>query len=255
MSHPSVRGQVWVPRLFGMVILASLLGCLELFIRMGHISPFLVPPPSEVASRFPMLILREGLLSRLVSTFGETFAAASLAAVIGILGGWILNRKPIAYAAYLGWIVIIGAAPVSLLYPLFLVAFGRGQATLIAIAFISAVPAVLLKTCEGLGSARRVLLDVGRSFNANPAQQFWKIQLPAAAPSIFTGIRLGVIYSLLAVVGMEYLIDFGGLGQLVADLADRYEMAALYATILFIVLINASFFIALEKVQKWLRPV
>jgi NitT/TauT family transport system permease protein len=255
MSHSSMRGQVWLPRLVGAAILVSLLACLELFIRIGRISPFLVPPPSEVAAKFPMLILHEALLSRLASTFGETLAAASLAVVVGVFSGWVLNRKPVAHAAYLGWVVVIGAAPVSLLYPLFLVAFGRGQATVIAIAFISAVPAVVLKTCEGLSTTRRVLLDVGRSFRTTAAQQFWKIQLPAAVPSIFTGVRLGVIYSLLSVVGLEYLIDFGGLGQLVADLADRYEMAALYATILFIVLINVTFFISLEKVQNWLRPV
>ena len=55
-------------------------------------------------------------------------------------------------------------------------------------------------------------------------QSFTKILLPAALPTIFVGIRLGLIFTLINVVGVEYIINFGGLGQLVNDLAERYDM-------------------------------
>jgi NitT/TauT family transport system permease protein len=235
--------------------IAALILTLELLVRTGHVSPFLMPPPSAVAASFPMLFEHEQLLSRIVATFSETFAAASLATVIGVSAGWALNRWAIAHAAYFNWMVMIGAAPLTLLYPLFLVIFGRTALTIITMGSIAALPSIVLKTCEGLGSTRRVLLDVGRSFNLTPAQQFWKIQLPASAPTIFTGVRLGLIYGLLTIVGIEYLIAFGGLGQLVNDLADRYEVAAVYATVIIIMLINVCFFTSIEKVQKWLRPI
>src|SRR5262249_14818735 len=146
----------------------------------------------------------ERLLFHVVATFTETFAAAGLATIFGVFIGWTLNRWPIARSAYFNWFVVMGAAPLALLYPLFLVIFGRSAATIIAMGFIAGLPALVLKTCEGLRSTRRVLLDVGRSFKLSPTQQFWKIQLPASAPTIFIGIRLGLIYALLTIVGIEY---------------------------------------------------
>jgi NitT/TauT family transport system permease protein len=244
----------WAPELAGAGFVAAFVLLLQVLIGAGAINRFLVPPPSSVAASFGMLIAQEGLLRRFAATFGETFAASFLATLVGVLAGWALHRWRIARRAYLSWVVGIAAAPLILVYPLFLVVFGRSMAAIIAMSFVSALTPIVLKTCEGLGATRPVLLDVGRSFNLSPLQQFWMIQLPAATPTIFSGVRLGLIYALLSVVALEYLIDFGGLGQLVADLADRYEMPAMYGAILFVAMVSACFFIALEKLEEWLRP-
>ena len=95
---------------------------------------------------------------------------------------------------------------------------------------------------------------MGRSFRLSPAQQFWKILLPAALPTIFVGMRLGLIFALINVVGVEFLINFGGLGQLINDLAERYDLPAMYATIGFVILVSVVFFMSLERIERWLRP-
>ena len=74
-------------------------------------------------------------------------------------------------------------------------------------------------------------------------------------PVIFTGIRLGLIFALINVVGVEFLINYGGLGQLINELAERYDLAGTYAAICFVILVSVLFFITLEKVERWLRPV
>jgi NitT/TauT family transport system permease protein len=244
----------WAPRLAGIGVVAASVLLLQFLIGADLINRFLVPPPSAVAASFRMLVVNEGLLQRFAATFGETLTASFLAALVGVLAGWALHRWPTVRRAYLSWVVGVAAAPLILVYPLFLVVFGRSMATIVAMSFISALTPIVLKTCEGLGSTRQVLLDVGRSFSLSPLQQFWMIQFPAAVPTIFNGVRLGLIYALLSVVAVEYLIDFGGLGQLVADLADRYEMPAMYGAILFVAMVSACFFIALERFEEWLRP-
>jgi NitT/TauT family transport system permease protein len=120
--------------------------------------------------------------------------------------------------------------------------------------FLSALPPVILKTIEGISGTRKVLVNVGRSFNLSATQQFWKILFPAALPTIFVGIRLGLIFALINIVGTEFLINFGGLGQLISDLAERYDLAGTYAAICFVVLVSVLFFMALEKAERWLRP-
>jgi NitT/TauT family transport system permease protein len=114
---------------------------------------------------------------------------------------------------------------------------------------------VILKTIEGLGGTRRVLINVGKTFNLTPTQQFTKILLPAALPSIFVGLRLGLMFMLINIVGVEFLINFGGLGQLINELAERYDLAGTYAAICFVILVSELFFMALEKAERWLRPV
>ena len=62
-------------------------------------------------------------------------------------------------------------------------------------------------------------------------------------------MRLGLIFTLINVVGVEFLINFGGLGQLINDLAERYDLPGTYAAIFFVILVSIVFFIATEKAR------
>jgi NitT/TauT family transport system permease protein len=142
-----------------------------------------------------------------------------------------------------------------LMYPLYLVIFGRSALTIVMMGFTAGLAPVILKTLEGLLSTRRVLINVGKSFNLRPSQQFWKILFPAALPTIFVGLRLGLIFALINIVGVEFLINFGGLGQLINELAERYDLAGTYAAICFVILVSICVFILTERLERWLRPV
>lgn len=83
---------------------------------------------------------------------------------------------------------------------------------------------------------------------------FWKILLPAAVPTIFVGVRLGLVFALINLIGVEFLINFGGLGQLINDLAERYDLPGMFATIVFVVLVSVVIFAALERMERWFRP-
>ena len=249
------RSRRWGPRVVALGTLLALLLTLEAASVLGLVNRFLVPPPSAILASFPLLFTEEHLLSRFASTATEACAAAFLAVLLGSLLGWSFYRSRNMRLAFRSWVVGLNASPSILLYPLFMVIFGRGAATIIALGVISALPPIVLKTSEGLLSTRRVLIDVGRSFNLTPFQQFRLVQFPAAVPTIFSGVRIGLIYAVITVVGIEYLINYGGLGELVPDLADRFEIPAMYAAIIFVILVSAGFQYVVEKVERWLRPV
>lgn len=241
------------PALAGVLGLAVVLGLWQGLVQAGLLSPFAAPPPSEIAASFPALIADGGLLAAFVQTFAETLAAAGLAVIAGIPLGLWLHRSRLAAAVYESWVAGIAAAPLVLLYPLFLVAFGRNAVTIVAMGFLSALPPIALKTKEGLDGTRRVLLDVGRSLRLGEAQQFRKIMLPAAAPVIGNGVRLGLIFALINVVGIEFLINFGGMGAIIATLGDRFELPEMFAAICFVVLTSICFFVLTERLERWLR--
>jgi NitT/TauT family transport system permease protein len=239
-------------RLLGVVALLGALAALEALIRLGAISRFVVPTPLDVASSFAQVILEEDVPHRFLVTAGEALAAGLLVAAVGIALGALLHRFLLLRLACETWVAAMASAPLVLMYPLFLVVFGRGALTIVMMGFIAGLAPMVLKTVEGLAGTRRVLLEVGRSFKLTPAQQFRKILFPAALPTIFVGLRLGLIFSLINIVGVEFLINFGGLGQLINELAERYDLPAMYAAIVFVVLVSVLFFDLTERAERWL---
>jgi len=255
MATRTLSDAKWMPATLGVGGFATALALIELAIRLGWLSRFVVPLPSEVLMSFKRIILEEDVLSRFLSTAGEALAAALLVSLIGVALGAFLHGNRLLRRACESWVAGLAAAPLVLLYPLFLVIFGRSALTIIMIGFVSGLPPAILKTVEGLSGTRKVLLDVGRSFSLSPSQQFWKIRFPSALPVIFVGVRLGLMFSLINIVGVEFLINFGGLGQLVNELAERYDLAAMYAAICFVILVSVCFFIASERLERWLVRV
>lgn len=243
------------PALVGPASLAAFTAAAEALIRAGFISRHVVPLPSEVAAALPRILAEEDVFGRFLTTAGEAAAAGLLLAAVGIPLGVFLYRQRIVCAAMESWVGAMAAAPLVLIYPLFLVIFGRNALTIVAIGFAAGLAPVILNTLEGLRATRAVLIDMGRSFKLSRAQQFWKILLPSALPGIFTGLRLGLMFALINVVGVEFLINFGGLGQLINDLAERFDHPAMYATIGFVILVSVVFFLGLERIERWLRPV
>jgi NitT/TauT family transport system permease protein len=255
MSTPApFTGSRYFPAVLGIGTFAAIVAALELAIQTGIVNPFIVPPPSDVVAAFPRMVTGEQVLGRFLLTAGEALAASVLVGVFGVSGGVLLYRYSLLRMATETWVAAIAAAPLVLMYPLYLVLFGRDATTIIMMGFTAGLAPVILKTLEGLSATRRVLIDVGRSFNLTRSQQFWKILFPAAMPTIFVGLRLGLIFALINIVGVEYLINFGGLGQLINDLAERFDVAGTYAAICFVVLVSMCVFALTERLERWLRP-
>ena len=245
----------YAPAVTGFGMLVAFLLLMELLVQTGLVNRFIVPPPSEIIASFGRVIVEEHVFSRFVLTLTECLTAGVMLTVFGVAGGVIMHRFKLLQQACETWVAAMASAPIVLMYHLFLVIFGRNSWTIIMMGLISALPPVILKTIEGISGTRRVLINVGRSFNLTGQQQFWKILFPAALPNIFVGIRLGLIFALINIVGVEFLINYGGLGQLINDLAERYDIPVTYATICFVILVSVLFFMTLEKIERWLRPV
>ncbi|TFF23105.1 ABC transporter permease subunit [Jiella endophytica] len=244
----------FAPAALGLGGFILFLVAVEILVRVGVINGYIVPLPSAVLVALGRVVAEEGVLPRFLLTAGESLAAGLLVAGIGIPTGILLFRFNLLRRATENWVAAFAAAPIVLVYPLFLVIFGRSSWTIIAIGTIAGLPPVVLKTLEGFSGVRPVLIRVGESFNLTGWQQFRTILFPAAVPTIFAGLRLGLIFAMINVVGVEFLINFGGLGPLINELSERYDMPGTYAAICFVVLVSVLFFLAVERVERWLRP-
>jgi NitT/TauT family transport system permease protein len=245
----------FLPPALGFGTLVAAILAVEVLIRLGAINRFIVPMPSQIVMAFERVIVEEEIWERFRLTFFEAFAAGTMITILGVSLGVLLYRVDLLRQATETWVAALASAPTVLMYPLFLVIFGRSAWTIIMMGFVAGLPPVILKTIEGLSGTARVLINVGRSFKLSGAQLFIKILFPAALPTIFVGVRLGLIFTLINVVGVEFLINFGGLGQLINDLAERYDLPGTYAAICFVILVSVCFFVLTEWVERWLRRV
>jgi NitT/TauT family transport system permease protein len=241
-------------RAFGAASVIAAIVLVEGLIRAGAVNRYIVPLPSEIVASIPRIVVEEHVARRFWQTAQEVLWASLLLSGVGVPLGALLYRYTLLRRACETWVGALAAAPIVLMYPLFLVIFGRSATTIVMIGFASGLAPVILKTTEGLAGTRVVLLDVGRSFRLTAAQQFWKILLPAALPSVFVGMRLGLVFAMINIVGVEFLINFGGLGQLINELAERYDLPGTYGAIAFVILTSIVFFDVLERLERWLRP-
>jgi ABC-type nitrate/sulfonate/bicarbonate transport system permease component len=167
-----------LPLALGLGTFVGLILLIEVLIRVGLVNRFIVPMPSQIAGAFERVILEEEIPHRFLVTAREALWATLLLAVVGIGIGVLLYRVKLLRDATETWVAAMASAPTVLMYPLFLVIFGRSEKTIVMMGFVAGLPAVILKTIEGLAGTRRVLIDVGRSFKLTELQLFWKILFP-----------------------------------------------------------------------------
>lgn len=239
---------------FGFLTIVMALTVAEILLRYGILNVYVIPLPSETIVSIARIASEESLLPRFALTLLEALAATFLLCLVGISCGALMARWRILREATESWVAALAAAPLILAYPLFMVIFGRSVVTIVMLGFLAGLPPVTLKTLEGLTSVRPTLMNVGRGLNLTGLQLFFKIQLPAALPTIFVGIRLGLLFSLINIVGLEFLINFRGLGQLINELAERYDLPGTYAAIIVVIAVSMLVYFVIERLERWIRP-
>ena len=254
MASFSIGQNRALPILLGASTLIGAFVALELLLRYGVVNKYVVPLPSQVLMSLERIVVEENILGRMRETAWEMFVSCIAVIILGVPLGALLYRWRPLRRAVLDWVAAMAAAPLVLAFPLFLVMFGRSATTVIVMSVITGLAPIIIKTTEGLLGVRPVLINVGRSLKMTDAQMFRMILLPAALPTIFSGIRLSWTFVLISVVGIEFLINLGGLGQLINDLAERYDLPGTYGAIGFVILVSVIFFMLLERVETWLRP-
>jgi NitT/TauT family transport system permease protein len=178
-----------------------------------------------------------------------------VASAAGILIGLVIARSENAASALDPWISGIYATPVVAIAPLFILWFGIGIWSKVAVVVSLVVFPVIINTEVGIRSADKQLIEMVRAFGATPTQVFWKVSLPAATPFILAGLRLGVGRGLIGVVVGELFGARAGLGFLVVQAAEVFDMPLLFAGILVLaaagILMTAGFRVLERKLVPW----
>lgn len=228
---------VWTIRA---VVLAVFVGLWELAIVRKWADPFFFSQPSAIGGFLVEEFRDGGIWMHIFVTLRETLAGFALGAVAGIAAGIARMQFPFVADVSNPFLTILNVLPRVALAPMFIIWFGIGEGSKIALAVSLVFFILMLNTEAGIKSLDRELVVTMRALGASDRQLFWKVMLPGAVPAIFGGMRLGVVYALLAVVVGEMISARMGLGQRIAFYAASFRAEGLIGTILVLAVIGLS---------------
>ncbi|NLS07701.1 ABC transporter permease subunit [Rhizobium sp. P32RR-XVIII] len=147
------------------------------------------------------------------------------------------------------WISGLYATPTIALAPLFILWMGVGIWSKVVMVATLVIFPVIINTEAGLRTTSVNLIEMVRCFGANPAQVFMKVSLPSALPFIFAGLKLGIGRGLIGVVVAELFGSRAGIGQLISQAADAFNMPQLFAGVVLLAIAG----VGMTSAFSWLE--
>ncbi len=202
------------------VAMVVLLGIWALIGYLGDYPTFLLPTPQQVWTRFLVVAADGSLWYHTSVTLVEILAGLALGLTAATTLGYLLAKSPLVERFLSPYIVASQSVPIVALAPLLIVWFGFGMISKVLVCALTIFFPVLINTVVGLRSVEQDLMDLMRALQASRWQVFRYLEVPAALPVLFGGLKVGVTLSVIGAVVGEFAQSDRGLGFLV-NLANR----------------------------------
>lgn len=218
--------------------------------RKGLIRASIFPSPSKIYEAFLKQVDKGTLQKHIFVSlrrvlFGYIFGS-SFGILLGILTGLsrLVNRILTLIFELLRPIPIIAWVPVLILW------CGIGEETKIIVITIGSFWAVLLNTTDGIRNVDKKYIEVSTLFMKSKAEVILKVVVPAALPSIFTGLRIGVGTAWISVIGAELIAASAGLGYLISYSREMSQPASMFVGVFTIGIIGCLINILIRQIEK-----
>jgi NitT/TauT family transport system permease protein len=228
-----------------LIVFGSLLVLWRLLIWALAIPKFMLPTPWEVAKA---AAARHDSLLTSVWITGQAAACGLIASVAaGVLIALIFAQSRWIRRMFYPYTILLQTVPIIAIAPLILMWVGSGILSVMVIAFIICLPAIIANTTQGLISVERNLIDLFLMHNAKSTELLWKLRLPHAIPSLFTGLRIASGVAVIgAIIGELFAgssrVGEGGLGYAIQYASSQLETDYLFALVFAASALGFAFF-------------
>ncbi len=227
----------------------------EAVIVLGLSTPFWISQPRLIALRLAQDVVSAQFWYDVLITLFETLVGFTVGSLAGIVSGYVLARHRLINTALDPYLGALYSLPRIALAPLFILWFGIGLASKVALA-VSIVFFILhYSVFSGVRSVDKELVDAVRTMGATPAYLTRKIILPSCIPWIFSGMRIALGMALTGTVVGEMIASQHGLGRLIATASGSFDTTGVFATLvvlaLLAMLLNACTNMAEKRLQRW----
>jgi NitT/TauT family transport system permease protein len=246
-AKPRIAVPQWLTRSVAIVLL---LAVWETLPRWGLVDRVFLPPLSEVLQAWWALAQSGDLATHVTASLVRTGAGFALAVALAIPLGLLIGGSRVV-ADLLGPLLeVFRNTAVLALLPVFVLILGIGETSKIAIVLYACSWPILLNTINGVRTVDPLLIRSARSMGVSGPALFAKVVLPAAVPTIFTGIRLAGAVSMLVLIAAEMVGAKAGLGYLINYAQYNFAIPDMYAGIITISAIGVAFNFLLIKLER-----
>ena len=193
------------------------------------LDPFIFSRPTDIAGRVALWVANGSLWRHLVVTLEEAVLGLIIGAAIGITLGFVLARAPFAARVLDPYIAMLNAIPRVVLAPLFLLWFGLGIWSKVALAVTLVFFIMFFNTYQGVRDADRGIIDSVRMLGASERQLMRHVLLPSALTWIFSSLQTSLGFAMVGAVVGEYLGAARGLGYIIAQAEGTFDTTGVFA--------------------------
>ena len=224
-------------------VLASLLGALLLWwgvVALGGFNPLLVPSPRMVWAAFRELLAEGTLQSDLGVSLGRAAVGFGLGATLGVAVGLLTARTRLIGHAVTPLLSLLRPIPAIALVPLAIVWFGIGEGSKYFVIAYTVFLAVWLNTHHGASSVAQTYIRASRTLGAGTAREFFEVVVPAAAPHIVAGLRIGAALAFLSLVAAELTGASAGIGFRIQEARQFMQTDVMFVNLILLGVLGAS---------------
>ena len=249
------KSKSWQRRIIAILSVGTSLALWELLVKIGVLNAVFLPAPTTILEKTFELYQGGQLTPEIIATLQRVSLGFVLAVLIGLVLAVLCYVLPLLEHAVSPLVELIRSiAPLALL-PAFMLLFGIGYASKVAIIVWVAWIPVFLNTLEGKKSADPILIKAASSMGANRWRIAAQVILPSAMPFLFAGLRLAIGSAFLVLVAAEMMGANCGLGYYILDTSQTFRIVEMYAAIFTIggigLLINAVLMFVAKAVAPW----
>ncbi|EKP94344.1 ABC transporter permease [Thermaerobacter subterraneus] len=226
----------------------------ELMVRAGMLDPRFFPPPSRIAVRFAAMVADGTLAQHLGISLLRVILGFAAGAIPAVILGLTMGLFPLVRAVLEPIVAAIYPIPKIALLPLLLMIFGVGEAFKVVTIALGCFTLVLVNTVAGVVNIERIYVDVARNFGASRLDFYRTVAWPGALPMIFAGLKLGMGVSLLLIVAAEMIGARSGLGYLIWNSYQVWDMAAMFIGLVLMSFFGYAFTMALNELERLVLP-
>jgi len=232
----------------------ALLAVWEALSRTGVLDPRFFPPPSVILRLLVAMVDSGELLFHIGVSVRRVLLGFVLGAVPAVILGLSMGLARPVRALLMPVVSAIYPIPKIAIYPLIIFYLGIGEASKVSIVALSIFFLVLLNTMAGVTGLDRVYFNIARAYGAGSRGIFTTVAWPGALPAIFTGLKLGMGFALIVIVGAELLGSDAGIGFLIWQSYQIFDVEKMFAGLLVTALLGWVATIALDAIERRALP-
>jgi NitT/TauT family transport system permease protein len=230
----------------------GVLGAWETAVAVGAIDPFFFSRPSDIGERIWSWIASGTIWTHLVVTLEEAVLGLVIGGALGVVMGFRLARAPFAARVLEPYIMMLNALPRVVLAPLFLLWFGLGIWSKVALATTLVFFVMFFTTYQGVRDTSRVIIDNVRMLGASERQLVRHVLMPSALSAIFSSLQVSLGFAMVGAVVGEYLGSTGGLGHVIAQAEGTFDTTGVFAGMAVLSAVVLSLSLGVSRVERWL---